>query len=155
MFPYVVLIDSTYKTNKYKMPLVEFVGMTSAGKNFNIAYCFAVREDKPAYTWMLHGLGQLMTQCPDVVVTENEKALVNALRTVLPSVPHLLCRWHISRNVAAKAMKIMNRDKNAAEVVASRWARDSVRSHHRSIPPSRGPTRAVVRNEPPILRLST
>ena len=123
MFPYVVLIDSTYKTNKYKMPLIEFVEMTSAGKNFSIAFYFAVREDEVSYTWMLQRLVLLMTRYTEVIVTDNEKALVNALSVVLPSVPYMLCRWHISRNVAAKAMKIINLDKNVAEALVSRWGR--------------------------------
>ncbi|CAL1381183.1 unnamed protein product [Linum trigynum] len=33
---FVILIDSTYKTNKYKQPLVQLIGVTPVKKNFNI-----------------------------------------------------------------------------------------------------------------------
>ncbi|XP_012847440.1 PREDICTED: protein FAR-RED ELONGATED HYPOCOTYL 3-like [Erythranthe guttata] len=33
-FPYVILLDSTYKTNQYKLPLLEIVGVTPVGKNY-------------------------------------------------------------------------------------------------------------------------
>ncbi|KAI5683088.1 hypothetical protein M9H77_04316 [Catharanthus roseus] len=32
-WPYALIIDTTYKTNKYNMPLLRVVGMTSTGKN--------------------------------------------------------------------------------------------------------------------------
>ncbi|KAI5666182.1 hypothetical protein M9H77_16035 [Catharanthus roseus] len=31
---YVLIMDTTYKTNKYNVPLLEVVGMTPTGKNF-------------------------------------------------------------------------------------------------------------------------
>ncbi|KAI5676693.1 hypothetical protein M9H77_07643 [Catharanthus roseus] len=41
-WPYVLIMDTTYKTNKYKMLLLEFVGMTLTGKNFTVATTFMV-----------------------------------------------------------------------------------------------------------------
>ncbi|CAL1367409.1 unnamed protein product [Linum trigynum] len=35
---FVVLIDSTYKTNKYKQPLVQLIGVSLVKKNFNIGF---------------------------------------------------------------------------------------------------------------------
>ncbi|XP_057432547.1 uncharacterized protein LOC130725322 [Lotus japonicus] len=37
-FRTVVLIDSTYKTNKYMIPLLEIVGMTSIGYTYTIVF---------------------------------------------------------------------------------------------------------------------
>ncbi|KAI5663566.1 hypothetical protein M9H77_22889 [Catharanthus roseus] len=41
---YVLIMDTTYKTNKYNMPLLEAVGMTPTGKNFTIATAFMCNE---------------------------------------------------------------------------------------------------------------
>ncbi|KAI5656507.1 hypothetical protein M9H77_25300 [Catharanthus roseus] len=35
-WPYVLIMDTTYKTNKYNMPLLEAVGMTPTRKNFTV-----------------------------------------------------------------------------------------------------------------------
>ncbi|KAI5650381.1 hypothetical protein M9H77_36386 [Catharanthus roseus] len=43
-WPYVLIMDTTYKTNKYNMPLLEFVGMTPTGKNFKVATAFMCNE---------------------------------------------------------------------------------------------------------------
>nr|GEU53484.1 hypothetical protein [Tanacetum cinerariifolium] len=41
-FPHVLMIDATYKTNKYNMPFIEIVGVTSTGKTFCIAFAFII-----------------------------------------------------------------------------------------------------------------
>ncbi|KAI5678240.1 hypothetical protein M9H77_09190 [Catharanthus roseus] len=43
-WPYVLIMDTTYKTNKYNMPLLECVGMTPTGKNFTVATTFMCNE---------------------------------------------------------------------------------------------------------------
>ncbi|KAI5657310.1 hypothetical protein M9H77_26103 [Catharanthus roseus] len=42
--PYVLIMDTMYKTNKYNMPLLEDVGMTPTGKNFTVATTFMCNE---------------------------------------------------------------------------------------------------------------
>ena len=45
-FPHVIIIDATYKTNIYKMPFVEIVGVTSTRKTFCIAFAFIRRKEE-------------------------------------------------------------------------------------------------------------
>ncbi|XP_074287644.1 uncharacterized protein LOC141612792 [Silene latifolia] len=46
-------IDSTYKTNEYRLPLVEMVGVTPVGKSFVIAYALVTHESEEKYLWVL------------------------------------------------------------------------------------------------------
>ncbi|KAI5680830.1 hypothetical protein M9H77_02057 [Catharanthus roseus] len=48
-WPYVLIMDTTYKTNKYNMPLLECVGMTPTGKNFTVATAFMCNEQATTY----------------------------------------------------------------------------------------------------------
>ncbi|XP_074313512.1 uncharacterized protein LOC141648686 [Silene latifolia] len=57
---YVVLIDSTYKTNEYRLPLVEMVGVTPVGKSFVIAYALVTHESEEKYLWVLRKLKALL-----------------------------------------------------------------------------------------------
>ncbi|XP_057453050.1 uncharacterized protein LOC130744891 [Lotus japonicus] len=49
-FPTIVLIDRTYKTNKYKIHFLEMVGMTSIDMTFTIAFAYLSNEREP-FTW--------------------------------------------------------------------------------------------------------
>ncbi|KAI5659483.1 hypothetical protein M9H77_28276 [Catharanthus roseus] len=50
---YVLIMDTTYKTNKYSMPLLECVGMTPTAKNFTVAIAFMCNERATTYRWIL------------------------------------------------------------------------------------------------------
>ncbi|KAI5657444.1 hypothetical protein M9H77_26237 [Catharanthus roseus] len=45
-WPYVLIMDTTNKMNKYSMPLLEAVGMTPTGKNFTVATAFIRHIDQ-------------------------------------------------------------------------------------------------------------
>ncbi|XP_076898168.1 uncharacterized protein LOC143551661 [Bidens hawaiensis] len=55
-FPHILIIDSTYKTNKYNMPFVQIVGVTSTNNTFSIAFAFMHNEKTVNYTWVLNCL---------------------------------------------------------------------------------------------------
>lgn len=42
----VLMADCTYKTNRYKMPLLHFVGFSNVGKSFSVGFCFLKAECK-------------------------------------------------------------------------------------------------------------
>lgn len=44
---------------------------------------------------------------PTVIVTDRNRALFRGLETVFPSVPTLLCSWHINKNILTKARSYM------------------------------------------------
>ncbi|XP_050888875.1 uncharacterized protein LOC127094048 [Lathyrus oleraceus] len=52
-FPTVLIIDSTYKTNKYKLPLLEMVGATSVEKTYSIEFAFLESEKEENVTYTL------------------------------------------------------------------------------------------------------
>ncbi|KAI5658714.1 hypothetical protein M9H77_27507 [Catharanthus roseus] len=58
-WPYVLIMDTTYKTNKYNMPLLECVGMTPTGKNFTVAKTFMCNEQATTYRWVLQQIKNL------------------------------------------------------------------------------------------------
>ncbi|XP_076897755.1 protein FAR-RED ELONGATED HYPOCOTYL 3-like [Bidens hawaiensis] len=43
-FPEVLMVDTTYNTNMYDWPLVQFIGVTSTSQSFCIAATFVIRE---------------------------------------------------------------------------------------------------------------
>ena len=47
----VFLIDSTYKTNRYRLPLLEIVGVTSTGMTFSIDFAYLEGECLNNIVW--------------------------------------------------------------------------------------------------------
>ncbi|XP_014499274.1 uncharacterized protein LOC106760350 [Vigna radiata var. radiata] len=71
-FNVVFMMDSTYKTNRYRLPLLEIVGMTCTGLIFSAAFAFLSTERQSNFTWALEKLkGLFITSegCPKVIVT--------------------------------------------------------------------------------------
>ena len=89
-YPDVLLLDCTYKTNRYDMPLLHFGFSTLSNTYFSTAFVFLSDEIKKDYNWALETFNELILKNlkrSDVVITDNSKALKNALLTKLPAIP--------------------------------------------------------------------
>ncbi|KAI5427084.1 hypothetical protein KIW84_032494 [Lathyrus oleraceus] len=125
-------MGNTYKTNKYRQPLFEIVGMTSTELTFDIAFAYMESEQTENFCWVLEKLKELLVKkhsCPQVILTDRDLALMKAIEIVFPRSINLLCRFHINKNVGAKCKQYMVNDMQKTiytlwmEVV---WASDEV-----------------------------
>ena len=100
----VFLLDCTYKTNRYKMPLLHIIGLSPSNSSYSVAFCFMQNEQEESYTWTLQTLFSWLDPLPfyPVLCTDRDLALLGAIKEVCPRSPHLLCIWHINKNVLAK-----------------------------------------------------
>ncbi|CAG8808070.1 26966_t:CDS:2, partial [Racocetra persica] len=97
----VLLMDCTYKTNKFKMPLLHIVGMTSFNTTFSSCFALLKLEQEDDYVWALNRVAHIFGNVPKpkVIVTDHELALMHAVHTVFPESQNVLCVWHIEKNV--------------------------------------------------------
>lgn len=102
-FHELVQMDSTYRTNRFDMPLLHIVGRTNTNKTFTMAVCFLRRERTEDYEWALRAFQRLVGDHfrPKTIVTDRALALVNSIASVFPSSRHVLCAWHVAKNIAA------------------------------------------------------
>jgi len=110
-FNIVLMMDSTYKTNKYRLPLLEIVGMTSIGLKFSAAFILVKAERENNFVWALERLKGLFTRVdayPKVIVSDRDLGLMKAIRVVFPESCNVLCRFHIDKNVKAKCKMIVH-----------------------------------------------
>ncbi|KAL8456216.1 hypothetical protein ACS0TY_034438 [Phlomoides rotata] len=79
-FPKVLLMDCTYKTNRYRIPLLEIVGVTPTNLTFCVACAFMNAEREDNYIWALSTLRSLMVDLclPNLIITDKELALMRA-----------------------------------------------------------------------------
>ena len=118
-----VFIDSTYKTNRYRLPLLDFVGVTPTGMTFSVGFAYLEGEHVNNIVWALErfqGLFLRNDRLPVVIITDRDLALMNAVKTVFPECTNLLCRFHIDKNVKAKC-KSLNGEKNVWDYVMDNW----------------------------------
>ena len=103
----VLLMDCTYRTNKFKLPLLHILGCTNLGTFFSAGFCFLRNETQQDYHWAVSTfLNKTEIPHPQVFISDQEDALKSAVRELLPPVPQLLCVWHINRNVQTKAQQV-------------------------------------------------
>ena len=85
------------------MPMLVIMGHTALNTSFYVAFGFIDNEEKDNFTWvmeMLKGLYRhLGLKDPEVIVTDRDLALMEAIANVFPEVANLLCVWHINMNV--------------------------------------------------------
>ncbi|KAK9668099.1 hypothetical protein RND81_13G035300 [Saponaria officinalis] len=105
-YSFVLLADCTYQTNKYKMPLLEIIGVTPVNKNFSVFYGFLENEKETAYDWAFKCIREVLDTYEKIVfVTDREKALINAIENYFPNAIDLLCRRHTEKDVEAWVKK--------------------------------------------------
>lgn len=106
----VFVMDCTYRTNKFGMPLLNIVGVTATYSTFNGGFVFMREEKEPDYRWALQQFREYSKVTPGVIATDRDLALMNAVSDVFPESVHLLCIWHINKNIAAKWKTIFKGD---------------------------------------------
>ena len=93
----VLILDCTYKTNRFNMPLLNICAATRDNKTFSVASIFLNGETESHYRW---AVSLLLILCemqgipfPKVTVTDRDIALLKALSSFheLRDCTHLLC----------------------------------------------------------------
>ncbi|CAA3012337.1 FAR-RED ELONGATED HYPOCOTYL 3 isoform X1 [Olea europaea subsp. europaea] len=97
----VVSFDTTYIRNKYKMPLVLFIGVNQHYQ-FILLGCALVSDESAAtYSWVmktwLKAMGGL---APKVIISDQDKVLKSVISEVFPSAFHFFCLWQIMGRVS-------------------------------------------------------
>lgn len=100
-----VIFYSTYRTNKYNMPFIPFVGMNHHRSTVIFACAIVSHESVESYVWLLRTLLRAMYQKePRSIITDGDRSMLSAISEVLPECSHRICSWHIERN----AMKYLH-----------------------------------------------
>ena len=95
MYPWVISMDCTYKTNLYGLSLLDIVGLASTGQTYFLAFAFIRDEKQDTYEVVLRCLAEaydsLSLQYPRTILTDKERALINAINIVFPDTKTISC----------------------------------------------------------------
>ena len=92
----IIVFYSTYRTNKYNLPFVPFVGLNHHRSTVIFGCGIICHETIEAYKWMLRTFTTAIAQKhPISVITDGDLAMQRAIRMVWTNTIHRLCVWHI------------------------------------------------------------
>ena len=78
------------------------VGVNHHQQTIVFGFGLLVDETIKTYTWVLQNMLVAMNnKTPISVVTDGDKAMSRAIKTVFPKSRHRLCVWHLERNAFA------------------------------------------------------
>ena len=102
-YPDIMLLDCTYKTNLFEMPVLYSLGVDNLGNSFTIALCFLDQEIEENYNEAVQFIRTLFQPFlwPSIIATDCEIALIKAVDHHFPAIrtKRVLCYWHISKYV--------------------------------------------------------
>lgn len=102
-YPYTFLLGCTHKCNKYDMPLLSLVGITSTYESFNAGFAFLRSDDEQSYKWALRQFSRYIS--PEVMVTDRDLELMNAIAAVFPNTKSIICIRQINSKLQAHSKK--------------------------------------------------
>ncbi|XP_031287102.1 protein FAR-RED IMPAIRED RESPONSE 1-like [Pistacia vera] len=99
----VVTFDTTYLTNKYDMPFAAFVGVDHHGHSTLLGCGLISHEDTETFVWLFESWLACMWNCaPNAIITDQDKAMQNAIEIVFLGTRHRWCLWHIMKKLPEK-----------------------------------------------------
>ncbi|XP_040256240.1 protein FAR1-RELATED SEQUENCE 5-like [Aegilops tauschii subsp. strangulata] len=92
-----VTFDTTYKTNKYHMPLGVFVGTNHLQTTF-FGFALIRDEDADSFKWLFKTFLRCMRgKAPTCILTDQCPAMALAIPYAFKNTVHKLCHWHIMK----------------------------------------------------------
>ena len=105
-FHEVLGLDNTYKTNRHSLYLFEVTGVTDHNSLANFAFGLMSGEKEVDFTYICKQLDLLRQELDipahEVVITDMEAALKNAVATTWPDTQQQMCIFHINQKVKAR-----------------------------------------------------
>jgi len=86
-FHIVLLMDITYKTNKYMLSMLEIIGVTSTRLTFSVACVLLSNKRENNFVWALEKLkGLLLTNDVHllVIICDRDLTLINTINIIFP-----------------------------------------------------------------------
>ncbi|XP_017416532.1 protein FAR1-RELATED SEQUENCE 5-like [Vigna angularis] len=99
----VVSFDTTYLTNKYDMPFAPFIGVNHHGNSILLGCGLLSSEDTASFVWLFQCWLRCMRNKPPIgIITDQCRAMANAIQEVFPNTRHRWCLWHIMKKLPGK-----------------------------------------------------
>lgn len=91
-----VTFDTTYRSNRYRLPFAPFTGVNHHGQPVLFGCAFLINESETSFNWLFRTWLLAMSGHPPVSITTDHDAVIqSAITQVFPETRHRFCKWHI------------------------------------------------------------
>ncbi|XP_022877014.1 protein FAR1-RELATED SEQUENCE 5-like [Olea europaea var. sylvestris] len=99
----VVTFDTTYLTNEYEMSFTPFVGVNHHRQSTLLGCGLVSSEDTDTFIWLFRTWLQCIHyHAPHGIITDQDRAMQNAIQVVFSNTKHRWCLWHILKKLPEK-----------------------------------------------------
>jgi len=96
----IILVDTTYKTNRFRMSLLVIAGINEDSKLFLLGFALLSSEQEDNVKWAFEHLFKHLAKKPLIICSDSCPTLNKVFASLLPETHHLLCGWHVEQNLA-------------------------------------------------------
>lgn len=98
-----VTFDTTYRSNRYRLPFAPFTGVNHHGQPVLFGCAFLINESEASFVWLFKTWLEAMSGHPPVSITTDHDAVIqSAIMQVFPETRHRFCKWHIFKKCQEK-----------------------------------------------------
>ncbi|KAK0580633.1 hypothetical protein LWI29_004345 [Acer saccharum] len=98
-----VTFDTTYRSNRYRLPFAPFTGINHHGQPVLFGCAFLLNESEASFIWLFKTWLTAMSGRPPVSITTDHDAVIrSAITQVFPETRHRFCKWHIFKKCQEK-----------------------------------------------------
>jgi hypothetical protein len=105
---WMIQVDGTFNTNRIRIPLIDYLGVSNTGHSFLFAFCFVTSESSDNWAFMLQCLERTVftgLPLPRVVLADQGMGLRSIFERVWPNSILQFCEWHAAENVKKRLAK--------------------------------------------------
>ncbi|TYJ00181.1 hypothetical protein E1A91_A13G069800v1 [Gossypium mustelinum] len=102
-----VTFDTTYRSNRYRLPFAPFTGVNHHGQPVLFGCAFLINESEASFVWLFKTWLMAMSGRPPVSITTDHDAVIrSAIMQVFPETRHCFCKWHIFKKCQEKLSQV-------------------------------------------------
>jgi len=73
----VLIIDTTHKTNRFNLPLLDIIAVNNLGKSVTIFIALLENQKKESFVWALDSFASQLTNKPLLIFSDEEEAIIS------------------------------------------------------------------------------
>ncbi|XP_047319810.1 protein FAR1-RELATED SEQUENCE 5 [Impatiens glandulifera] len=102
-----VTFDTTYRSNRYRLPFAPFTGINHHGQPVLFGCAFLVNESEASFVWLFRTwLTAMSGHHPVSITTDYDTIIRSAIMQVFPDTRHRFCKWHIFKKCQEKMSNV-------------------------------------------------
>ncbi|XP_021636089.2 protein FAR1-RELATED SEQUENCE 5 [Hevea brasiliensis] len=108
-----VTFDTTYRSNRYRLPFAPFTGVNHHGQPVLFGCAFLINETEASFVWLFNTwLTAMSGRHPVSITTDHDAVIRSAIMQVFPDTRHRFCKWHIFKKCQEKLSHVFLKHPN-------------------------------------------